>query len=71
MPVIVAILFEDIPQEHQLGLQAVFTTASSGSVYQSRFACLLDEPPRRNIPEDAILEDTLFINPYKIKPMLE
>jgi hypothetical protein len=33
--VIVTILFEDIPQEHQLGLKAVFITKSSGSVYQS------------------------------------
>jgi hypothetical protein len=36
LPVIVAILFEDVLQEHQLGLQAVFITESSGSVYQSR-----------------------------------
>jgi hypothetical protein len=27
LPVVVAILFEDVPQEHQLGLQAVFMTA--------------------------------------------
>jgi hypothetical protein len=33
--VVVAILFEEIPQEHQLGLQATFITTSSGSVYQS------------------------------------
>jgi hypothetical protein len=35
LPVVVAILYEDVPQEHQLGLQAVFFTQSSGSVYQS------------------------------------
>jgi hypothetical protein len=35
LPVIAAILFEDIPQEHQLGLQAAFITESSGSVHQS------------------------------------
>jgi hypothetical protein len=35
LPVVVAILLEDIPQEHELGLQAVFITESSGSVYQS------------------------------------
>jgi hypothetical protein len=35
LPVVVAILFEDAPQEHQLGLQAVFITKNSGSVYQS------------------------------------
>jgi hypothetical protein len=35
LPVVVAILFEDIHQEHQLGLQAVFITKSSGSVYWS------------------------------------
>jgi hypothetical protein len=34
LPVIVAILFEDVPQEYQLSLQAVFTE-SSGSVHQS------------------------------------
>jgi hypothetical protein len=33
---VVAILFEDVPQEHALGLPAVFITKSSGSVYQSR-----------------------------------
>jgi hypothetical protein len=33
--VVVDILFEDVPQEHQLSLQAVFTTKSSGSVFQS------------------------------------
>jgi hypothetical protein len=32
LPVIVAI---DAPQKQQLGLQAVFITESSGSVYQS------------------------------------
>jgi hypothetical protein len=36
LPVIVAILFEDVLQEQQLGLQAVFIPKSSGSVYQSR-----------------------------------
>jgi hypothetical protein len=35
LPVVVAILFDDVLQEHQLGLQAVFITESSGSVYQS------------------------------------
>jgi hypothetical protein len=35
LPVIVAILFEDVPQEYQLSLQAVFITESSGSVYKS------------------------------------
>jgi hypothetical protein len=35
IPAFVAILFEDVPQEHQLGLQAVFITELSGSVYQS------------------------------------
>jgi hypothetical protein len=35
LPVVVAILFLDVPQEHQLGLQAVFIIASAGSVYQS------------------------------------
>jgi hypothetical protein len=35
LPAVVAILFEDILQEHQLGLQAVFMTKSSGSLYQS------------------------------------
>jgi hypothetical protein len=34
LPAIIAILFEDVSQEHQLGLQAVFITKSSGSVYQ-------------------------------------
>jgi hypothetical protein len=33
--VIVAILFEDVLQEHQLSLQTVFITASTGSLYQS------------------------------------
>jgi hypothetical protein len=36
LPVVVTILFEDISQEHQLGLQAVFITESSGHVHQSR-----------------------------------
>jgi hypothetical protein len=36
LPVVVAILFEDVPQEQQLGLQAVFITKSSGPVRQSR-----------------------------------
>jgi hypothetical protein len=36
LPVVVAILFEDVPQEHQLSLQAVFITESSGPVHQSR-----------------------------------
>jgi hypothetical protein len=35
MPVVVAIMFGEVPQEHQLGLQAVFITLNSGSVYQS------------------------------------
>jgi hypothetical protein len=30
--VVVAIPFEDVPQEHELGLQAVFITENSGSV---------------------------------------
>jgi hypothetical protein len=34
LPVVVAILFEYIPQECQLGLQAVFITKSSGFVFQ-------------------------------------
>jgi hypothetical protein len=36
LPAVVAILFEDVPQEHQLCLQAVFITEIFGSVYQSR-----------------------------------
>jgi hypothetical protein len=36
MLVVVTILFEDIPQEHQLSLQAVFITNNSGPVHQSR-----------------------------------
>jgi hypothetical protein len=36
LPVVVAILFEDVLQEKQLSLQAVFITESSGSVYESR-----------------------------------
>jgi hypothetical protein len=36
LPVVVAILFEDIIHEQQLGLQAIFITEISGSVYQSR-----------------------------------
>jgi hypothetical protein len=32
LPVIVAILFEDIAQEHQLSLQAAFITKGSGAV---------------------------------------
>jgi hypothetical protein len=32
LPVVVAILSEDVLQEHQLGLQTVFITESSGSV---------------------------------------
>jgi hypothetical protein len=35
LPVVVAILFEDVLQEHQLDLQAVYITESSGFVYQS------------------------------------
>jgi hypothetical protein len=35
LSVVVAILSEDVVQEHQHGLQAVFITESSGSVYQS------------------------------------
>jgi hypothetical protein len=43
MPVVVAILFEDVPQEQQLGLQAVFITDSSGPVHQiGSTAYLLD-----------------------------
>jgi hypothetical protein len=33
LPIVVAILSEDVLQEHQLGLQAVFITENSGSVY--------------------------------------
>jgi hypothetical protein len=33
LPVIVAILFEDTSQEHQLGLQAVFIMESSGPMH--------------------------------------
>jgi hypothetical protein len=36
LPVAVAILSEEVLQEHQLGLQAVFIAKSFGSVYQSR-----------------------------------
>jgi hypothetical protein len=36
LPVIVAILFEDFPLEHQLGLLAGFITEISGPVHQSR-----------------------------------
>jgi hypothetical protein len=32
---VVAILFQDVPQEHQLDLQAVFIKKSSGSVYRN------------------------------------
>jgi hypothetical protein len=32
LPVLVAIFFEEVLQEHELGLQAVFITESSGSV---------------------------------------
>jgi hypothetical protein len=35
LPVFVAILFEVVPQEHQLGLQVDFITPNSGSVYLS------------------------------------
>jgi hypothetical protein len=35
LPVFVTILFEGVPQEHQLGLQAIFIKKGSGSVYQS------------------------------------
>jgi hypothetical protein len=35
-PVVLAILFENVPQEHQLRLQAVFFTKSFGSVHQNR-----------------------------------
>jgi hypothetical protein len=35
LSVVITILFEDVPQEHQFGLQAVFITESSGSVHQS------------------------------------
>jgi hypothetical protein len=34
--VIIAIMFEDVPEEHQFGLQVVFITESSGPVHQSR-----------------------------------
>jgi hypothetical protein len=34
--IVVAILFEDIPQKHQFSLQAVVITESSGPVHQSR-----------------------------------
>jgi hypothetical protein len=30
LPVVVAILFEDVPQEHQLGMQAVLISDRSG-----------------------------------------
>jgi hypothetical protein len=43
LPVVVAILFEDVPQEHQLGLQAVFIKESSGpGTGVERAAYLLD-----------------------------
>jgi hypothetical protein len=41
LPVGVTILFEDVPQEHQLGLQAVSITESSDPVHQSRQCRLL------------------------------
>jgi hypothetical protein len=34
VPVVIAILFEDLLQEYKHGLQAVFITKISGSVYQ-------------------------------------
>jgi hypothetical protein len=37
LSVAVATSSEDVLQEHQLGLQAVFITESSGSVYLSRY----------------------------------
>jgi hypothetical protein len=40
LPVIVAILFEDVPQEHQLSLHAVFITQSSSPMLNSRQYCL-------------------------------
>jgi hypothetical protein len=40
LPVVVTILFEDIPHEHQLGLHPAFITKSSGSVYQTGQYCL-------------------------------
>jgi hypothetical protein len=43
LPVAVAILSEDVLEEHQLGLQAVFITESSSSVNRvDSTACLLD-----------------------------
>jgi hypothetical protein len=36
LPLIVANLLEDFPQEHQFGLQSVFITESSGPVNQSK-----------------------------------
>jgi hypothetical protein len=36
LPVVVAIPFEDVPQEHQFNLYALFITESSGPVNQSR-----------------------------------
>jgi hypothetical protein len=36
LPVTVAILFEDVPQEHQFGRQAVFITEISDSMHQNR-----------------------------------
>jgi hypothetical protein len=36
LSVVVAILLEDVPQEHQFGLQAVFITESSGPMHQCR-----------------------------------
>jgi hypothetical protein len=35
LSVIAAILFEDVLQVHQLGLQALFITESSGPMHQS------------------------------------
>jgi hypothetical protein len=35
LPFVVFLLFEDVLQEHQLDLQAVFITNSCGSVYKS------------------------------------
>jgi hypothetical protein len=35
LPIVLTILFEDVPQEHQLGLQAVFITDKSGSEWKA------------------------------------
>jgi hypothetical protein len=40
LPIIAAIPFEDVPQEHQLGLKAVFITEISGRMHHSTDWCV-------------------------------